>query len=110
MDVQEKGATPIVLSHTPRNIFDSGKIERNSGSLGKWTKDAAESTGAYYIDLNKISADKLQKIADEDGLKKLGEYFCKDHTHTSIKGAHLNAQGIAEGLKDVNCPLKEYLK
>lgn len=110
MDVQEKGATPIVLSHTPRNIFDSGKIERNCGSLGKWTKDAAESTGAYYIDLNKISADRLQKIADEYGLKKLGEYFCKDHTHTSIKGAHLNAQGIAEGLKDVNCPLKEYLK
>ena len=64
----------------------------------------------YIKTLNKISADKLQKIADEDGLKKLGEYFCKDHTHTSIKGAHLNAQGIAEGLKDVNCPLKEYLK
>lgn len=33
MDVKEKGAVPIVLSHTPRNKFDNGEIERNTSSL-----------------------------------------------------------------------------
>ena len=106
MDVQEKGAIPIVLSHTPRNKWKDGKIERNTASFGKWTREAAEATGAYFIDLNKISADKLEK----KGIEKTAAYYNHDHTHTSLKGAHMNAESIAEGLKMVNCPLKDYLK
>ena len=106
MDAQEKGAIPIVLSHTPRNKWEDGKIERNTDSFGKWTREAAEATGAYFIDLNKISADKLEK----KGIEKTAAYYNHDHTHTSLKGAHMNAESIAEGLKMVNCPLKDYLK
>ena len=110
MDVREKGAYPIVLSHTPRNKFDNGKIERNTGSFGAWTRDAAERAGAWYVDLNKISGDKLEKMANEQGLRLVGEYFKNDHTHTSLKGARLNAQSIAEGLRMTDCPLKDYLR
>lgn len=110
MDVKEKGAIPIVLSHTPRNVWDNGQIQRNTDSFGKWTREAAEQTGAYFIDLNKLTADKLQKKGWEQGLRAVGEFFNKDHTHTSLKGAHLNAESIAEGLKATNCPLKNYLK
>ena len=106
MDVQEKGAIPIVLSHTPRNKWKDGKIERNTESFGKWTREAAEATGAYFIDLNKISADKLEK----KGVKKAATYYNHDHTHSSLKGAHMNAKSIAEGLKKSDCPLKNYLK
>lgn len=106
MDVQEKGAIPIVLSHTPRNKWKDGKIERNTASFGKWTREAAEATGAYFIDLNKISADKLEK----KGIKKAAYYYNNDHTHTSLKGAHMNAKSIADGLKMADCPLKQYLK
>ena len=106
MDAQEKGAIPIILSHTPRNKWKDGKIERNTDSFGKWTREAAEATGAYFIDLNKISADKLEK----KGIEKTAAYYNHDHTHTSLKGAHMNAESIAEGLKMVNCPLKDYLK
>ena len=106
MDVQEKGAIPIVLSHTPRNKWKDGKIERNTASFGKWTREAAEATGAYFIDLNKISADKLEK----KGIKKAADYYNNDHTHTSLKGAHMNAKSIADGLKLTDCPLKQYLK
>ena len=110
MDVKEKGAIPIVLSHTPRNIWDDGKIQRNTDSFGKWAREAAEQAGACFIDLNKLSADKLQKMGWEQGLRIVGEYFNHDHTHTSLKGAHLNAESIAEGLKASDCPLKNYLK
>ncbi len=110
MDAKEKGAIPIVLSHTPRNIFDDGKIQRNTASFGRWSEEAARQAGAYFIDLNRISADKLQQMGYEQGLKVVAEYFNHDHTHTSLKGARLNAESIAEGLKASDCPLKGYLK
>lgn len=106
LDVQEKGAIPIVLSHTPRNKWKDGQIERNTNSYGQWTREAAESTGAYFIDLNKLSADKMQK----KGAKKTAAFYNTDHTHTSLKGARLNAQSIADGLKESDCPLKQYLR
>lgn len=106
MDAQEKGAIPIVLSHTPRNKWKDGQIERNTDSYGKWTREAAEATGAYFIDLNKLSADKLQKM----GAKKAAAFYKKDHTHASLKGARMNARSIAKGLKASDCPLKKFLK
>lgn len=106
MDVQEKGAIPIVLSHTPRNKWKEGKIEQNTNTYGKWTREAAEKTNAYFIDLNKLSADKLE----EAGQEKAAEYYKKDHTHTSLKGAHMNAESIATGLKNSECPLKNFLR
>lgn len=106
MDVQEKGAFPIILSHTPRNRWTDGKIERISETYGLWAKEAAEATGAYFIDLNEISADKFEKMGQE----AIAEYFKKDHTHTSLKGAKLNAESIAEGLKESDCLLQVYLK
>jgi lysophospholipase L1-like esterase len=110
MDVKEKGAVPIVLSHTPRNKFDNGEIERNTSSFGKWTREAAEAAGAYFIDLNKISGDKLQDMGYNQGLRVVGTYFNHDHTHTSLKGARMNARSIADGLKATDCPLKDFLK
>lgn len=109
-DIREKGATAIVMSHTPRNKFDNGEIERNTNSFGLWTKQVAEQTGAYYIDLNRITADKLQYLATGEGLREVNKYYNHDHTHTSLEGAHLNAQSIAEGLRVSDCPLKEYLR
>ncbi len=110
MDVREKGATPIILSHTPRNKWDNGRIERNTDSFGRWAREAAEQAGAYYIDLNRITGDKLERIGLDEGLRKVNAYFKKDHTHTSKAGARLNAAGIAEGLQETDCPLKTYLK
>lgn len=110
LDVLEKGAHPILLSHTPRNMWDNGMIIRNTDSFGNWTKQAAERTGAIYIDLNKITADKLQEIGYNSGLKYVNEYFKNDHTHTSLKGAKLNAQSIVDGLLQSESELKNYLK
>ena len=43
-------------------------------------------------------------------VKKAADYYNNDHTHTSLKGAHMNAKSIADGLKLTDCPLKQYLK
>ncbi len=109
MDCREKGAIPIVLSHTPRNKFDNGLIERNTETFGKWSREAAERAGAYFIDLNKLSGDKLQEMANTAGLLTVNQYFNNDHTHTSKQGARFNAQNIVEGLLQTDCELKNYV-
>lgn len=107
-EAKEKGAIPIILSHTPRNQFDeAGKIRRNSESYGLWSKEAAEQGGAYFIDLNGLTAAKLDAIGDRD---VISSYFKDDHTHSSLKGAKLNAESIIEGLKASDVPLKEFVK
>ena len=106
LDVKEKGATPIILSHTPRNRWTDGRIERNTDSYGRWAQEAAAAAGAYFIDLNKISADKLERL----GQSEAASFFRQDHTHTSLKGARMNAESIIDGLKQSDCALKNFLK
>ena len=105
-DVREKGATPILLSLTPRNEWPGGKIERRNDSYGKWYREVVAETGVEFVDVHNITADALDKIGRE-GAK---EYYNNDHTHTSKKGALLNAQSVAKGLKANKSQLAKYFK
>jgi lysophospholipase L1-like esterase len=106
-ETKEKGAIPIVLSQTPRNEWPNDKVERRSDSYGKWSKTAAEKAGAFYIDLNEIVALKYEAL----GKEKVKEFFPKDHTHTGIEGAKLNALTAAESIKKIKeCGLKDYIE
>lgn len=124
-DTREKGATPILVSLTPRNEWPDGKIERRDNSYGKWYREVVEETGVAFVDMHNISADFLDKkfakkhlSDDKEKAKaevlqikeKAGEYFKKDHTHASKKGAQMNARSFAQGLKDNNLELAKYLK
>ncbi len=105
-DVREKGATPILLSLTPRNEWHDGKIERRNDTYGKWYRQVAEETGVEFIDVHNITADAL----DKKGQETTKAYYNHDHTHTSKKGAMLNAHSVAKGLKKDKSPLAKYLK
>jgi lysophospholipase L1-like esterase len=124
-DCREKGATPILVSLTPRNEWPGGKIERRDGSYGKWYREVVEQTGVEFVDLHNISADFLDKKfavkslpADKEKAKakmeqlkqNAGKYFKKDHTHASKLGAQMNAQSFARGLRQNGSELAKYLK
>ena len=125
-DCREKGATPILVSLTPRNEWPGGKVERRDDSYGKWYREVVAETGVEFVDLHNISADFLDKKfavsslpADKEkartviaGLKeKAGaKYFKQDHTHTSKLGAQMNAQSFARGLRQNHSELAKYLK
>ena len=124
-DVREKGATPILVSLTPRNEWPNGRIERRDDSYGKWYREVVEETGVEFIDMHNISADALDKMFAVKKLpknkekakqkverikQKAGVYFKKDHTHASKIGAELNAQSFAKGLRQNDSPLAEYLR
>ena len=113
-DTREKGATPILLSLTPRNEWPGGRIERRNDSYGKWYREVIEETGVAFVDVHNISADFLdRKFASKDEAKskeKASRYFNHDHTHTSLLGAQMNARSVAQGLRAIHSPLADYLK
>ena len=107
-DVREKGATPIIVSLTPRNEWSNGKIERRNDTYGKWYRDVVSQTGVEFVDLHNIMADYLDKKC---GCKaKADKYYNHDHTHSSLLGAKTNAHNIAIGLKAIHSKLASYLK
>ena len=107
-DVREKGATPILVSLTPRNEWPNGKIERRNDTYGKWYREVVEATGVEFVDLHNITADFLDKKCGSK--EKAMKYFNHDHTHTSLLGAKTNAQSIAKGLRANGSELAKYLR
>ena len=105
-DVREKGATPILVSLTPRNEWPAGKMERRDSTYGSWCRAVVSETGADFVDLHNLSADFFDSIGPEE----TAQYYKKDHTHTSRKGAERNAESFAEGLRACGHPLCAHLK
>ena len=107
-DVREKGGIPILVSLTPRNEWQDGKIERRNETYGKWYRQVVKETGCEFVDLHNLTADFLDKSCGNK--EKALKYFNHDHTHTSLLGARINARNVAKGLKEINSPLAKYLK
>ncbi|SFD95892.1 rhamnogalacturonan acetylesterase [Flavobacterium phragmitis] len=106
-EAKEKGAIPIVLSQTPRNEWPNDKVERRTDTYGNWSKIAAEKQDVLYIDLNEIVAQKYELF----GKEKVKAFFPKDHTHTGLEGAQMNALTVAESIQKLkNCNLRDYIE
>ncbi len=106
-EAKAKGAVPIICSMIPRNDWKDGKVLRADKAHGKWAAEIAKQEGIYFIDLNDITALKYEKMGQE----KVAPLFPKEHTHTSVEGATINAESVVEGLKKLSdCTLNNYLK
>ncbi|MBN1996251.1 rhamnogalacturonan acetylesterase [candidate division KSB1 bacterium] len=99
-ETKAKGATPIVLSMTARNVWPVGKIERKN-KFCTLAMELAAQTQVTFIDLRNIIADQYELL----GPIRVRELFPIDHTHTGPEGAFLNAAMVVSGLKAVNSPL-----
>ena len=106
-DTKDLGATPIVFSQIPRNEWPGGRVERVSESYGKWSKESAAQTDAFFVDLNELVALKYEAF----GAAKVKAFFPGDHTHTNLAGAILNAKTVAEGIKSLRkCELGAFIE
>ena len=107
-DVREKGGIPVIVSMTPRNEWPEGKMERRPGSCASWAKEVAEELEVAFVDMHNLTADYLDRKA---GSKEKAEvYYKRDHTHTSLLGAELNAKMFRKGIKKTDCGLKKLMK
>ena len=105
-DVKAKGATPIILSLTVRNIWKDGKVERGSGKFREWAEALASAEGVRFVDVTNIVADRYEAL----GVEAVKSLFGPDHTHTSPAGAEFNAVAVVAGLKGLKGdPFKKYL-
>lgn len=99
-DTKAKGATPVILTLTVRNIWKDGKVERGSGQFSTWATTIAQYGQVEFIDLTNIIADKYEQLGEE----KVKTMFPRDHTHTGPEAADLNASLVVAGLKTIrNC-------
>jgi hypothetical protein len=73
-----------------------------------WAKEAAEQSGAEFVDLHAIVASHYEPLGEE---KVTATYYPdKETTHTDWAGAVLNAQCVIEGLKGLgNSQIVQYL-
>ena len=105
-DAKAKGAIAIVCSPIPRNDWKDGKVTRSAESYAGWAQQVAKEEGAYFINLNDLVATKYESL----GADAVKPFFPGDHTHTNIDGAKLNAQIVAEQLKEIKPEgLKKYM-
>lgn len=109
-EAKAKGVTPAVLSLTVRNIWKpdtngTPQIERDMG-YNAFIQQIAQQEHVLFIDMAPIAADKFQALGPE----KTALLFPKDHTHTSAEGAQMNAESVAQALRNAHSPLVAYLK
>ena len=105
-DTRSKGALPIVLSVTPRNIWTDGKVEMGLGHYREWAQAVAQAENTDYVDVTGIVARAYEKL----GQAKVTTFFPLDHTHTDPEGAALTAKLVVSGLKALpDTPLTPYL-
>ena len=107
-DIREKGGIPVIVSMTPRNEWPGGKIERRPGSCATWAREVADELGVAFVDMHNLTADYLDRKAGSK--EKAAKYYKRDHTHTSLLGAELNAKMFRKGIKKTDCDLKRLVR
>ena len=104
-DTRARGATPILLTPTIRNIWKDGQIERDMG-FRDFDFQLGDQQHVAVADMAALEADYLQNLGPE----KTAALFPIDHTHTSAAGAELNAKWVALALQKIGSPVAVYLK
>lgn len=104
-EARAKGATPILLTTTVRNIWKNGQIERDLG-YNDFIRQVGAQEKVPVADMGALAADKFQSL----GPAATAGYFPIDHTHTSPAGATINAICVAASLQKIHSPVAAYLK
>ncbi len=96
-DTRARGARPIVLSLTLRNVWRDGKIESGSGRYGTWSREVAATADVEFIDLSAAMVETFTAL----GAEKVKDLYPQDHTHFNAAGADLHAATVVAGLKSL---------
>jgi lysophospholipase L1-like esterase len=105
-DTKAKGATPVVLSLTIRNVWKDGWVEHGSGRYSQWSAEIGKAAGVQFVDVTDIVADKFNTMGEE----KVKALYPRDHTHFNAVGADLHAAAVVSGLKGLRSnPVRQFL-
>jgi len=107
-EAKAMGVTPIVCSSVPRKIWKDGKVEPGAlAGYTNWAHEIAEQEKVGFVDLNALISRRYETL----GQAKVDALFADEHTHTTLTGAKLNAEIVAEALKQMpGDPLHAYFR
>lgn len=119
-DARSKQATPVLMTSIMRRSFYNGVFHDTHGAYPDVVRALAQENKVAFIDMHKKSEKLLVSMGDE-ATKKIfnwadsGAYAgfpkgVKDNTHLNPTGAHKMAELAVEGIRELNLPLKKYLK
>jgi lysophospholipase L1-like esterase len=95
-DTKAKGAIPIVMSLTPRDIWKDGRMERGAPEYRTWSAAIASQEHVDFVDISDVMAKEYEKLGQA---KTATLYHQKEPVHVNTTGATLNAEWVVEGLK-----------
>jgi rhamnogalacturonan acetylesterase len=103
-----KGASVIVSSQTPNNLWEGGVYGDGAPRFVEYAALAAADVGegAWYVDHFAAVAKMYKKLGDG----ATNALYPKDHTHTSPEGADLSANAFAQAVSEGESPLKELVR
>lgn len=90
-----KGATPVLLTLTERNVWVDGRVECPSDTYRRWVWQTAQNEKVAFVDLSRIIGDRYQR----EGTQAVMAQFINDAVHTNESGAQKNAADAVSGLK-----------
>lgn len=94
-DTRARGASPIVVGLTVRNVWTKGRIERGPGRYNAWSYAVAQAAAVPFVDLSNSMADQFEAL----GAEKTAALYPQDHTHFNADGADRHAAAVVAGLK-----------
>lgn len=100
-EAKARGAIPIVMGTTVRNVWHQGVVERGPADYRDLAAQVAGEENVRYLDITDLIADHYQAM----GPAAVAPFFPRDHTHTDIRGATFTAGLVASALsaiKDLN--------
>jgi lysophospholipase L1-like esterase len=95
-DARAKGATVVICSPVPRNVWNGAAVVRND-DYRTWAEQVAKASGASFLDLNSLVAARYDTL----GPTAVAAFFPGDDTHTSRAGAAVTAAIAAAALQKI---------
>ena len=105
----QRSRSDRAVSRSPRSLARIGRVIRSDRDYGQWAREAANQSGALFIDLNEIVSRRYEELGEEKVGRDL--FTPDDWTHTTLEGAEVNAKCIVDQIKTLEqCTLKEYVR
>jgi lysophospholipase L1-like esterase len=106
-DARAKGATPIVCTLVPRNVWKDSKITRTPNTHADWARQVAKDQNVGLLDLY----ESIASAYDGLGQEKTTELFADKRVHTGREGAELSAKIVLNQIRTLpGDPLRNTLR
>ena len=102
---QSKGASVIISSATPNNVWETGTYVYSANRFVGYARDAASASGSAFVDHGQYVVDAHKAL----GASAVDAFYPHDHTHTSPAGAKVVARAFVQGVLAGTSGLRGYL-